>query len=48
MATEMALPRNGNKDVRNTATEIIQTPRHPIPEFLTGNPLNDQTNEILN
>ena len=36
MATEMGLPRNGNKDDRNTANENSRTPRHKIPEFLTG------------
>ena len=36
MATEMGLPRNGNKDDRNTANENLRTPRHKIPELLTG------------
>ena len=36
MAIEMGLPRNGNKDDRNTANENLQTPRHKIPERLTG------------
>ena len=49
MATEIGLPRNGNKDDRNTATENLRT--HDvtkIPEFLTGNPLQDTTNDVLN
>ena len=36
MATEMGLPRNGNKDDRNTANENLRTPRHRIPELLAG------------
>ena len=36
MATEMGLPRNGNKDDKNTANKNLRTPRHRIPELLTG------------
>ena len=36
MATEMGLPRNGNIDDRNTVNENLWTPRHKIPELLTG------------
>ena len=30
------------------ATESLRTPRHQIPEFLTRNPLQDTTNDVLN
>ena len=47
MATEMGLPRNGNKE-NYAVNENVRTPRNRIPEFLTGNPLHDTTNDVLN
>ena len=42
MATEMGLPRNGNKDDKNTANENLRTPRHNILDILTGKKKNER------
>ena len=47
MATEMGLPRNGNKENKTTSAET-RMPNRRIPEFLSGNTLYDTTNDVLN